>query len=78
MKLGHKLDEYRATIYYFLGQKGISPDEVRHGYQAWAIATQSGVAHDAYSLGRDIYDAHVQTVLERIFPKAVFQSPKKY
>jgi hypothetical protein len=44
---------------------------------AWAVASYAGITAEAYK-DRTVTDGHIQSALERIFPKAVFKSRKVY
>jgi hypothetical protein len=78
MKLGCKIEEYATMADAFLAANGYTRDDVTTGVIAWQVAHGSGITKDAYALSRDVYDAHIQTVLEKIFPKAVFRDVKRY
>lgn len=52
--------------------------DVETGIDAWTIAHRSGIVRHAYAQGRDVVDAHIQTMLESIMPNAVFNDPKRY
>ena len=69
---------WRATIAEFMTSsynKQIC--DVTTGATAWAIAHKVGITNEAYE-DRTILDAHIQTVLEKIFVNAVFLDPKRY
>ena len=53
-------------------------EDIKTGKDAWTIAHRAGVMMQCYDLGRDIVDAHIQTMLQRIFPNAVFHDAKRY
>lgn len=55
------------------------------GKSAWTLAHRVGILDEAYgNTAKDmpgiegVNDAHIQTALERIFPEAVFNDPKRY
>lgn len=48
------------------------------GGDAWFVAHAAGVVREAYAMGQDIHDAHIQTALQRIFPNVVFRDAKRY
>lgn len=48
------------------------------GRDAWTVAHRAGIVQEAYAMGQDIHDAHIQTALEKIFPNAVFRDAKRY
>lgn len=80
MKLAQHLEEYISKADEFLRLK--HPEYTREliatGRDAWTVAHRAGITRHAYGLGRDVNDAHIQTVLERVFPNAVFRDPKRY
>jgi len=78
MKLSNKLEDYRNMAHDFLAAYGYSCSDVTTGLDAWTVAHRSGITADAYAISRDIKDAHIQTVLEQIFPNAVFRDSKRY
>lgn len=80
MRLAEKLPAYTVAVDSWLAFNApeISRHEITEGRHAWAIATRSGVTRDAYDTARDIVDAHIQTALEHIFPRAVFRDAKRY
>lgn len=51
--------------------------DIKTGHDAWTIASRSGMLNICYS-DRTVYDAHIQTVLEKIFPNVRFISKKVY
>jgi hypothetical protein len=78
MRLQYKLEQYETMIDATLAQYNVSRGSITEGWQAWRVAGKAGVLDDAYSIGRDITDGHVQTALEKIFPCAVFKDAKRY
>jgi hypothetical protein len=56
----------------------ISLPDIKTGVDAWAVAHRSGIVRNAYNQGRDVLDAHIQTILESIMPNAVFLDQKRY
>jgi hypothetical protein len=52
--------------------------DIKTGRDAWTVGHCSGVVREAYDMGRDIHDAHIQTALQAIFPNAVFRDAKRY
>ena len=77
-KLDYKLPVYTAMIDELLARHDITRDSITEGWQAWKVADMAGVTRDAYEISRDICDAHIQTVLEKILPNAVFKDAKRY
>jgi hypothetical protein len=61
----------------FLSAHGFTLNDVKTGVDAWAVAHRSGITKEAYE-DANVYDAHIQTALERIFPNAVFKDKKVY
>jgi len=53
-------------------------DRIKTGREAWMVAHCVGIVNEAYAIGREIHDAHIQTALEQIFPSAVFLDKKHY
>ena len=51
---------------------------IETGRDAWTVAHRAGLTREAYDISRDVTDAHIQTVLERVFPNAVFREAKRY
>lgn len=78
MRLAAHLAEYTAKAESFLQSKGLSLSDIATGRDAWAVAHGAGITHHAYALSRDIVDAHIQTALESIFPRATFLDKKRY
>ncbi len=68
---------WRATIAEFMTRRNKQICDVTTGAAAWAIAHKVGITNEAYE-DRTILDAHIQTVLEKIFLNAVFFDPKRY
>lgn len=52
--------------------------DVLTGRDAWTVGHRAGVVQEAYAMGRDIHDAHIQTALQAIFPNAAFRDAKRY
>lgn len=79
-KLDNFVCKWRADCVAWLAQHApnISLDAVTTGRDAWAIAHRAGITKEAYDISRDVVDAHIQTVLQKIFPKAVFRDAKRY
>lgn len=75
--LTHRTAEYTAMAENFLADRRLSPQDVKTGADAWAIAHRAGITQDAYQ-DREITDAHIKTVLQRIFPNAVFRDKYTY
>lgn len=72
-------DRWRALVDSFIEKH--NPDfhrhDVTHGIDAWTLAVAAGILREAYA-DQTIVDAHIQTVLEKIFPNAVFKDKKVY
>lgn len=77
-KLSHKLEHYRAMIDATLADYNLTRDDILTGRDAWAVAHKAGVTRDAYDISRDICDAHIQTALAALMPRAVFKDVKRY
>ena len=78
MKLAVHIETYRGMARGWMKANGYTSRDVTTGRSAWAIAHKCGITNHAYGLSRDVVDAHIQTVLARIFPDAVFQDAKRY
>lgn len=78
MKLGQFISQYENAAKDYLGKKGYALTDIKTGYDAWTVAHRSGITEHAYGVSRDVYDAHIQTVLEKIMPNAVFKDKKVY
>ena len=55
--------------------------DVKIGANCWIIAHKAGIYHDVMELRVHevgLYDSHVQTALEKIFPGATFLDEKRY
>lgn len=78
MKLSAKLSQYTKMAEEFLNNHNLTRNEIREGWQAWSVAARAGITNDAYAISRDITDGHIQTVLQKIFPNAVFKDKKAY
>lgn len=57
--------------------QNFSRNDVTTGREAWSLANRVGITNEAYR-NRDVTDGHIQTVLEKIFPNAVFKDKKVY
>ena len=71
------VERYRADAEAFLARHNLTCANVKTGRDAWTVAHSAGITADAYR-DRDTLDAHIQTALEKIFPAAVFNDPKRY
>ena len=80
MKLSSYLEGYKAKASAWLSDKGYSStlSDIKTGIDAWTVAHNCGITSHAYSLSRDVKDAHIQTALENIFPNADFKDKKVY
>jgi hypothetical protein len=78
MRLASHLSDYTARADSWLAARGYTRADIKTGRDAWAVAHGADITRHAYSLSRDIVDAHIQTALERIFPHAVFSDAKRY
>lgn len=78
MKLGQYLAYYEKSAEEYLAQHGYALVDIKTGCDAWFVAHKAGITEHAYGLSRDVYDAHIQTVLEKIMPNAVFKDKKVY
>lgn len=78
MKLASKIENWTAMIDATLARGGFVRSDILTGRDAWTIAHRAGVTEEAYSMGRDITDGHIQTALQKIMPNAVFKDKKVY
>jgi hypothetical protein len=78
MKLAKYLDEATALAEAFLTSINLTRNEITTGRDAWTVAHRSGIYDLTVRSDRTIVDAHVQTLLEAIFPKAIFKDKKVY
>lgn len=51
--------------------------DVVTGSDAWEVAHRCGITREAYE-DRTVVDAHIKTVLAKIFPNAVFKDTYHY
>jgi hypothetical protein len=85
MKLAHVIDDWKERASEWLtdhanktGHPLAALTDIDRGVDAWTVAHRAGLTREAYAMGRDINDAHIQTALEKIFPNAVFMDKKRY
>ncbi len=71
------LIRWEGMIWNFLGQNGYGIEDVVTGKEAWNVANVVGILSEAYE-DRTVIDAHIQTVLEKLFPDAIFKDKKVY
>jgi hypothetical protein len=80
MRLASHVASYTKQVEQWLAAN--APHLTRHdiatGRDAWTVAHRSGLTRQAYDLGRDVTDGHIQTALERVFPNATFNDRKVY
>lgn len=72
-----KVAEWRGRVEAVLSATGKTLEDVKVGRDAWYIAHYCGITTEAFS-DRTVLDAHIQTALQEIFPKAVFRDRKRY
>lgn len=71
MLLKDQVEGFREEALAFLQQRGKTLEDVTLGVQAWNIAWACNkFTLRCYDLGAN--DAHIQTLLKKVFPKAVF------
>ena len=80
MKLKSYLMQWKREADAFCATHSLTRDDIKTGVDAWAVAHKTGMTRTAYDLPRSlgVNDAHIQTVLEAIFPNAVFKDAKRY
>ena len=80
MKLAAYIEEFTQLATEWLAENfpEMSLADIQTGQDAWTVAHKSGITEAAYNIGRDVYDAHIQTVLEIIMTNAVFKDKKRY
>lgn len=78
MRLQSELPGWTRRVDDDLRLLGLGRGQILHGVDAWRIAHRTRITHDAYDMSRDVTDAHIQTALQRIFPRCVFKDPKRY
>lgn len=80
MKLKSFLAQWTKDADGFCAQHNLTRDDIKTGVDAWAVAHKTGMTKTAYDLPRslNVVDAHIQSVLEVIFPNAVFKDKKRY
>lgn len=78
IKLADHVESYRALADAFLAKHNLEREQIATGRDAWSVASAAGITRHAYDLSRDITDGHIQSALERVFPKAVFRDRKIY
>lgn len=72
------IEIFREQADGFLALRGFKLEDVKVGSDAWLIAHQTGFASHCYDLGRDIHDAHIVTVMKKVFPNVVFKDRYSY
>ena len=77
-----KFDDGTVARWKNLVAEGLAPlgedfSSVTTGVQAWNIAHNLGIVKEAYK-DPTVFDAHIQTALEKIFPACVFKDKKRY
>ena len=78
MKLAEYLPAYIQWAEAELRKFGLTRKEILTGADAWHVAHKSGIYRHALMTDNRVVDAHVQTVLEQIFPHAKFLDKKVY
>jgi len=72
------IESWRSRIQdWLLANSNLDTSKILTGRDAWTVAHMSGIVREAHE-DRSVVDAHIQTVLEQIFPNAVFKSKKVY
>jgi len=71
------VDRWTQMAKDYLGRYGYEMTDVKIGVEAWDIANHVGILREAYQ-DRSVIDAHIQTVLEKMFPQCVFRDKKRY
>lgn len=69
---------YRTMAHDWIKLRGHDLADVTTGIDAWHVAHGAGISRHAYSQSRDVTDAHIKTVLQRIMPNAVFADKYRY
>jgi len=77
MKLANQFDKIKSACHAFCEQRKVPVDEIVTGADAWTVFSRSGVSHEVYA-DRTVTDGHIQTVLEKVFPNAVFKDRRVY
>lgn len=72
------IQAWRGKAERLCAEYNLTLADIKTGREAWGAAHKAGITSEAYAMGRDIHDAHIQTALERIFPNAVFRDAKRY
>ena len=72
------VQDWRARASEYLAGRGYTLDDVKTGSDAWVVAHAIKATNEAYDISRDITDAHIKTVLAKIFPNAVFKDKYRY
>jgi hypothetical protein len=67
----------RTMCTEWLTKHNLTPAAILTGADAWTVAARSDMTHMLYA-DRTVTDGHIQTVLEKIFPNAVFKDKKVY
>lgn len=62
----------------YLTQRKLTRTSILTGSDAWTLASILRISHEAYDIGPDIVDAHIQTALRAVFPNAVFRDKCHY
>ena len=61
----------------WLAPRNYTCTDIVTGVDAWTVASRCGITSEAYK-DRNVVDAHIQTALTRVFPRAVFKDKKRY
>jgi peptide deformylase len=68
---------WNEIVVEYVNGSGYEISDVKTGSLAWAIAHKTKITHEAYE-DNSVVDAHIKTVLQKIFPGAVFKDNYSY
>lgn len=80
-----QIEEFRKLATEWLADKGLTPEQIETGSNAWSVAVRSGITDICYgNSAKDepgipgCVDAHIKTALTKIFPNAIFKDKYQY
>ena len=62
------VEKWRIKAIKVLAEYGYTLEDVKTMSNAWYVAHKMEIPKEAYSIGKDIQDSHIETALCKIFP----------
>jgi hypothetical protein len=78
VRLYANMEDFTQMLKVYLETAPYKLEDILIGKDAWTVAHNCGLVDFAYSISRDVTDAHIQTALEKLMPNAVFKDAKRY